>query len=211
MKRIWRFLRNRFIEGLLVVGPVMAVFFLLKWLFLAIHRFMEMIVQLLGLQAFIRFNLWILELLTFLALVVFLVILSVLLQTFLGKWFRGILEQFFESFPGIGTIYGALKQISGFLVQEREKETSASVVLVDFPGERTKSLGFLMGTMKQDVLPESFDGKILHVVYIPTAPFPTTGYLLMLEETHIEKTNLAWEEAVRIVFSGGILDADRKD
>ncbi len=211
MRKVWRFLRNRFIEGFLVVGPVVGVFFLLKWLFLGIHRLMEMLVQLLGLQAFFRLNLWVLELVTFLGVVVFLLVLSVLLQTFLGRWFRGVLEQFFESFPGVGTIYGALKQISSFLVQEKEKEMPQSVVLVDFPGERTKSLGFLMGTMKQDVLPASFAEKTLYVVYIPTAPFPTTGYLLMLEESHIQKTNLNWEEAVRIIFSGGILDADRKD
>ncbi|QJR21153.1 hypothetical protein BREVNS_0403 [Brevinematales bacterium NS] len=211
MKRILLFIRNRFLEGLLLVIPLLGVFFLLKWIFLAIHKWMETLVSLFQLQSFFRVNVWLLELFTLLGLFVFLLLLSVLLRTFLGRWFRRTIENFFEHFPGIGSLYGAIKQIASLVFHEENQQLFQTVVLVDFPGDRTKSLGFLMGKLKKDILPENLQKTDLFVVYIPTAPFPTTGYLLLVEEPNMQKTDLTWEEAVRIIFSGGMLDADRKD
>jgi len=212
MKSLMLFLRNRFLEGLVVVAPLLGVFFLLKWLFLTLHHMIETLVVFLHLQSFFRLNLWLLELLTLVILFVLLLGLSVLLRTFLGRWFRRAIERFFESFPGIGSIYTAVKQIVSLLFAEKPNETMfQNVVLVDFPNENTKSLGFLMGAMKKDILPSTLAEKNLQVVYIPTAPIPTTGYLLIVEANRLQRTSLKWEEAVKIIFSGGMLDADRKD
>ncbi|MCX7882881.1 MAG: DUF502 domain-containing protein [Brevinematales bacterium] len=211
MKRVMIFLRNRFLEGLLLIVPLLGVFFLLKWLFLAIHRGMENLVTIFHLQSFFRVNMWLLELFTLVGLFLLLLVFSVLLRTFLGRWFRRTFENFFENFPGIGSIYGAIKQIASLFLQEETHTLFQTVVLVDFPRDKTKSLGFLMGKMKKDILPPEIQEKELCVVYIPTAPLPTTGYLLLVEEKNLQKTHLSWEEAVKIIFSGGMLDADRKN
>ncbi|MFN4216711.1 MAG: DUF502 domain-containing protein, partial [Brevinematales bacterium] len=121
------------------------------------------------------------------------------------------IENFFEHFPAIGSLYGAIKQIANLVTQEENKQLFQTVVLVDFPGDNSKSLGFLMGEFKKEILPQRFQKKNLFVVYIPTAPFPTTGYLLLVEKKYMQKTSLSWEEAIKIIFSGGMLDADRKN
>jgi uncharacterized membrane protein len=134
--------------------------------------------------------------------------LNVLLKTVLGRMIRGVLERFFEGFPLVGSLYGAVKQVSKMFFSEEEEKVFQEAVLVNFPGERTKTIGFLVGRMVRDVLPDNLRKKNLMVVYVPTVPLPTTGYLLVVEERDIERTKLSVEKAVKIIFSGGILDGD---
>ena len=49
------------------------------------------------------------------------------------------------------------------------------------------------------------DGKDLLVVYIPTVPNPTSGNLAFVTEDQVVETKLTVEEAMKIVFSGGMV------
>ena len=43
------------------------------------------------------------------------------------------------------------------------------------------------------------------VVYIPTIPNPTSGNMALIMEDDLIETDLAVEEAMKLVFSGGIV------
>ena len=46
------------------------------------------------------------------------------------------------------------------------------------------------------------------VVYIPTIPNPTSGNMALVMEDDLIETDLAVEEAMKLVFSGGIVVPD---
>ena len=46
------------------------------------------------------------------------------------------------------------------------------------------------------------------VVYVPTVPNPTSGNLAFVPEEDIVETEMSVEEAMKVVFSGGIVLPD---
>jgi uncharacterized membrane protein len=47
--------------------------------------------------------------------------------------------------------------------------------------------------------------ETLIVVYIPTVPNPTSGNLAFVSEREIIETDMSVEDAMKVVFSGGIV------
>ena len=45
-------------------------------------------------------------------------------------------------------------------------------------------------------------------VYIPTIPIPTSGYMALVKEDQVTHTELAFDEATRIILSGGVLSEE---
>ncbi|MCH8808368.1 MAG: hypothetical protein IH993_00815 [Proteobacteria bacterium] len=43
------------------------------------------------------------------------------------------------------------------------------------------------------------------VIYIPTVPNPTSGMLAIVSEDEVTETDITVEEAMKVVFSGGIV------
>jgi uncharacterized membrane protein len=43
------------------------------------------------------------------------------------------------------------------------------------------------------------------VIYVPTVPNPTSGMLAIMAETEVIDTDITVEEAMKVIFSGGIV------
>ena len=78
-----------------------------------------------------------------------------------------------------------------------------SVVLIEFPSPGMWSLGFNTGTMKDKT------GKTFVKVYVPTTPNPTSGFLELLPEEDVKKTDITVEDALKMIISGGILSPEK--
>ena len=74
------------------------------------------------------------------------------------------------------------------------------MVFVEWPRDGVVALGFLTGRAQS----ESGDRSMV-VVYIPTVPNPTSGNLAFVMEDDVMETNLSVEDAMKLVFSGGII------
>ena len=72
------------------------------------------------------------------------------------------------------------------------------VVLVEYPRRGVKAIGFLTGQFEDE------EGKQQDVVYIPTTPNPTSGYLAIISIDEIYPTDLKVDQAMKLIFSGGI-------
>lgn len=64
-----------------------------------------------------------------------------------------------------------------------------------------------MGFVTGQVYSENGD-KSMVAVYIPTVPNPTSGNMAFIIEDDVMETNLSVDEAMKLVFSGGILLPD---
>lgn len=119
-----------------------------------------------------------------------------------GRRMIYLFELLLEKLPIVKTVYRASKQILEALTMDQSKSFK-SVALVPFPDESMRSVGFVTSMFR-----DSLTGEELVTVFIPTTPNPTTGYLQILKRGDLVDVPWTFEEAIRIIMSGGILRPD---
>ena len=138
---------------------------------------------------------------TFLGLIltfISLYFIGIFAANFVGKSIINYFENLLTKTPIIKNIYSSVKQII-HSVSLPGKQAFKRVVLVDFPKEGTKSIGFVTGATQYN------NEKKFITVFIPTTPNPTTGFLIFVTENDVMDSNLSVEEAFKTLFSGGVL------
>jgi uncharacterized membrane protein len=107
-------------------------------------------------------------------------------------WFEALLERV----PLVKTIYGGIKI---FLAAFQTKpEGVERVVLVNFPSPQMKTIGFVTR-----ILIDEASGQELAVVYVPTAPNPTSGYIQIVPVAEVTSTDWTLDEAMQFVITAG--------
>ncbi len=134
------------------------------------------------------------------ALALLILFFGELTRRYIGKRLIRITENIFTRIPILRVIYNALKQIGTYIMATRQKAFFRRVVLVQWPNKYTHILGFLT---EESYDQKGEDDKI--AVYVPTAPNPTSGYLLYVEKSKIQTTDISIEEGMKIIISAGIV------
>lgn len=98
--------------------------------------------------------------------------------------------------PLIQTIYGSTKKL--ITVLQQKPENLQRVVLIEFPSPGMKVVGFVTRTLS-----DTHTGEPLVVVYVPTAPNPTSGYLEIVPLARVTPTDWTFNEAINFIVSGG--------
>ena len=99
--------------------------------------------------------------------------------------------------PVVKVVYGVTEQATAALTS---KYNFSRVVFLEWPREGMIAMGFVTGRMYS---PEK--DMPLVVVYVPTVPNPTSGNMAFVDEDDIMETDLSVENAMKLVFSGGIV------
>ena len=102
--------------------------------------------------------------------------------------------------PIVKSIYSVAHQATEALSSPLGHEFSR-VVFLEWPRPGMRALGFVTG--HSHALGD--DERSLVVVYIPTVPNPTSGNLAFVSEDEVIETDLSIEDAMKVVFSGGIV------
>ncbi len=119
-----------------------------------------------------------------------------------GQRFIGLFERVIARIPLVETIYSAVKKLID--VMQQKPGGTQRVVLVDFPREGLKAIGFVMR-----VFNDSQTGEELAAVYVPTAPNPTSGYLQILPLANLIPTDIPTDQAMTMILSGGAVAPER--
>ena len=101
--------------------------------------------------------------------------------------------------PVVRSVYRTVHQATQVFSAVGSDGKLSSVVLVDFPGPELRSIGLVTSTLKDQ------DGKTLLVVYMPTSPFPTSGFLVILPEDRVTPTDIPVDDAMKLIVSAGIM------
>ncbi len=129
-----------------------------------------------------------------------LVVVGYLSKRLFGKilhsWFAALLERI----PGLGSLYGTIRQMVDAL-SGRNKDTFRRVVMVEFPRPGMWSIAFV--THEQPTVFSEAIGKQVVNVFIPAAPAPTTGVILHLSPEEVRETKLTVGEALGLLMSFG--------
>lgn len=129
------------------------------------------------------------------ALLFYLVGLAV--STALGRRAIDLKSALLNSLPVVGTIYGVTQQAAAVMSSDYR---FSRVVFIEWPRTGMIAMGFVTGrALCEDT------GKSIVAVYIPTVPNPTSGNMAFVIEDDVIETDLTVEDAMKMVFSGGIV------
>lgn len=117
--------------------------------------------------------------------------------TVLGRWAWSRLDQLLDRLPVLGRLYQTLKQILG--VAEGKDAIFQQVVLV--PARDTNAME--IGLVTHETVDAA--GKKQRVVFVPSAPTPTSGRLLIVEESQLVPLNISPSDAFKALVSLGKL------
>ena len=88
-------------------------------------------------------------------------------------------------------------------IQSGQGGSFKEVVLVEWPQPGSYTLGFVAHRNCAWAARPGTEGLI--AVYIPTSPNPTSGYVVMLEESKVRPMSVGPEEALTWAISGGVV------
>lgn len=125
------------------------------------------------------------------AAVVYLVGLFV--TTLFGRWLWRGCERLLVRVPLLGSFYDSLKELLGY--DSRRERFFRGVVAV--PCEGGVELGLLTGETKGE------DGAALAVVFVPSAPNPTNGRLVLMAEASLRRLDVKTADVMRALVSLG--------
>jgi uncharacterized membrane protein len=184
-----RFIKNTLIFGLFLAAPAGMTFLIIKGV---INFFDETFAPM------VPFNFPGMGLI-FAFLAVFIV--GLIGSTFLGKVLKNYFDSALEHVPLVRNVYKLFSQIGDAFFSNDTKSSFKKVVKVPFGSPLTKGLGFWVR--------DTGDGHA--IVFVPTAPNPTSGFILDVPHEHIQEVNMTVEEAFKVILScGALMDAPKK-
>lgn len=125
-------------------------------------------------------------------------VIGLLTSLVVGRRLIAFIERLLGRLPLVQTIYGATKRLLATL--QDPPAGGQRVVLISFPSERMKTVGFVT-----KVITDTCTGGQLAVVYVPTAPNPTSGYIEIIPMQDVVATDWSVEEAMTFVMTGGAM------
>ena len=187
-KQIGRRLRIQFGAGILVVVPIIIAILILVWLFNYIDNIAQPVAESLLGRTIPGLGLGILVLLIYLT--------GVVATSLIGNRLIRYGESLLARVPLFRYLYTGIRQILQSFTSPREGGF-LQVVLVEFPKKGMRAIGFVTSESRVE------SGVKLFSVFIPTSPNPTSGYLEIVRESDIIKTDISVDDALKMVLSAG--------
>ncbi len=150
----------------------------------------------------IAFRKYHLGLLGFLIAIILVYFIGFFLASFIGRASWRAMESLLFRIPLIRAIYPNVKQVTDFLLTERQVEFSG-VLLVQYPRKGLWSLGLVTGAPMrrlQHTVPDE-----LVTVFIPSSPTPVTGYVIQVPRRDTVELAMSIDEALRFTISAGVI------
>ena len=189
---------SHLLSGLLVLVPLWITVLVIKMVFTAMASVLQPVVQLAG-KALPDYVVFLISVGVFVLLVYF---VGVITAHVFGRRLVAFGEALILRIPVVRSIYGASKQVVD-AISVSQSSAFKSVVLVEFPRPGMQAIGFVTGTV------ETEPGRRLQKVFVPTAPNPTTGFLVILPADQVRTTNLSVEAGLKMIVSGGVIAPDQ--
>jgi uncharacterized membrane protein len=120
----------------------------------------------------------------------------------IGRFFWNLFERGVDRVPLVRNVYGAVKQVSDFILAEREIEYSR-VVAIEWPRKGIWSLALVTGESMIDI--EAAANEPVLSVLIPTSPMPMTGFTLTVKKSETVDLKISFDEAIQFIVSCGVV------
>ena len=210
-------IKKNFYTGLLMILPVVITYYIFNWLFNLAFRIINNTIIIKILKKLVEFTFgekadaFYIQMSVYIA--AFLIIfLSITILGYMTKvvFFSKIIKRaidVLERIPIIKTVYSTSKQIIGIVYSDNGESVYKKVVAVEFPRKGLYAIGFLTAD-KNTALKEILPDKDIMNVFVPTAPNPTSGFLLCIPKEDVYYLNMSVELAFKLIVSGGYITED---
>jgi uncharacterized membrane protein len=191
MKAIFKHIRIFIFRGLLAVVPLVLCYFVVRFLYLAVdQKVANLIEKVIGFR---------IPGLGILLVLLILYLLGLAASNWAGKQVFSLIGRVMDRIPIIKTVYHLGKQF-GTALSLPEKQAFKRAVLVEHFKPGVHSIAFVTG----EVVDGTSGARLLRL-FIPTAPNPTTGFMVMVASDKVRDLPWTVQEAMNAVISGGII------
>jgi uncharacterized membrane protein len=195
-------LRNYFLTGLVVGGPLTITFYIVWWFINWVDDWVKPLIP----EAYLPETYLPYTIPGFGLIVAFLGLttLGFLTANLLGRSLIRAGENILHRMPVVRSIYRGMKQVFETVFAE-EGTSFRKVALIEFPVKGTWSLVFL-STPPSGELAGQLPGEDEHVsVFLPCAPNPTTGFFFYLPRRNVVEISMSVDDAAKLVMSAGVI------
>jgi len=191
MKGLVKHLRKNIFRGLLAVIPIGLCYLVVRFFYLAVDaRITRLIERWLGYR---------IPGLGILLVIISLYLMGLAASNWAGRKAFGLVDVVTRRIPLIKTVYTLGKQLADALSLP-EKGAFKRVVMVEHFRPGVWSVGFVTASLK-----DRATGEDMVRVFIPTAPNPTSGFVVMLRASQVREVDWSVPEAMNSIISGGMV------
>jgi uncharacterized membrane protein len=201
-------LRNYFLTGLLIVGPVTITIYIILWFINYVDTWIKPLVPAVYLpETYLPFAVPGMGLVFG---IVGLTMIGALAANLLGRSLISFGEMALDNMPIVRNVYRALKQIFESVVNVTGPAQNVQKVgLVEFPSKGIWSLVFVTGEGGGEIAAVKPGGEEdLVSVFMPTGIVPPTGFICFVPRRDVILLKMSAEDAAKIIISGGMVTPD---
>jgi uncharacterized membrane protein len=219
--------RRFFTRGLAALLPTLITIFVLSWLWNQLHDklgrpitdFLRYGLKWIALQvsdkpagyinrywdaAWDALPEWMVQLIGVMLAIVLVYIVGLVIGNLIGRTVYRMAEVGVMRIPLVRAIYPAVKQITDFVLAERQEQFLASKVVAVEPHEKgIWSIALVTGGGLK-VLNDA-TGEEMVTVFVPSSPTAFSGYVMIVPRKSLIELPLTVEEAMRLLVSGGVI------
>jgi uncharacterized membrane protein len=192
-----RWIRSRLLVGFMVAFPLVVTIFFARFIFALMDGWFQPIAErifdtrLPGVGAVVT--------------IFILLLLGVFATNVIGGRLLNYFEKRVNNIPLLSPIYQGARQITE-AIQLTDSAEFQRVVLLPFPNQAIRTLGFVTRDIRGAT---AFGDEATAMVFVPTTPNPTSGYLVIAKQADLTILDMTVEEGVKLVISGGLVSPAR--
>lgn len=189
-------LRNTMMAGITIIAPLwvtgIVLWTLFKWTDERSRRLVEEFAELLGYEE------WYYRGIGFALTLLIVWVVGLVATNVLGRRLLHDAREALEQLPVVRAIYTPVRKLMETMTSP-ERSGFRQVVLFEYPRRGLWTLGFVAGDV-----PFEKGGPPAHSIFVPTAPNPTTGFMLIVPREELRHTTLSIEAAFQMIVSAGV-------
>lgn len=198
-------LRNYFLTGLIIAGPVGITFYIIWWFINLIDAWVKPFVPARYLpDTYLPFTVPGVGLIFSMTAIM---LIGFFAANLFGRTLVGYSELMLDRMPVVRNVYRALKQIFE-TVLSKSSNSFQYVGLIEYPRRGLMAIVFVSTETTGEIKARADDGNGLLSVFLPTTPNPTSGFLLFVPKKDITILDMSVEEAAKLVISAGLVVPD---
>lgn len=199
--RIGARLRNYFLTGLVIVGPVTITVYIVWWFINAVDLWVKpLLPDVYNPDRFLGVRIPGIGLVV---AIVGLMCIGALAANLIGRTLISYSELMVGRMPFVRNVYRGLKQIFETVLTQKGG-TFKHVALIEFPAKGLWSVVFVAAEAKGEIQQKIGQDAPMVGVFLPTVP-PTTGYVVYVDKRNVVYLDMSVEDAAKLLLSAGLV------
>ncbi len=205
--RVGSRMRNWFLTGLIVVGPVSITLYIAWWFISLVDGWVKPLVPEPYLpDTYLPFDVPGVGLIF---AILALILIGALTANLFGRTIVSYAEDTVARMPIVRGVYRTLKQIFE-TVLSNQGSSFQKVGVIEFPSKGLYSLVFLAADTADEITQKVEGGRPMISVFLPCTPNPTTGFLVFVPKEDVVEIDITVEEAAKMLISAGLIVPERQ-